>query len=316
MIQTLRASDVLRCILLNIPRGPNLACPKQGLTLGSPPRNSTLWKETLVNRNDRITLAWWDGLQLRGLVSARMRSGRRAWEIDRLFLAHGLNPDSAIGDGQHAVHSTVALELFERIGEVVGGLGAERLFLRLPSKSPIYVLAHRAGFYPYFEDILLEGSNSQPSSSGLTFRSDRRQLLPEDHHGLFQLYCAATPQSVRAAAGLTFDQWRDAQESLGRRTDWVAKDNGRVVGWLGFSELHGVTAVEALADPSDADMWEELVAWALTQEGVQRWLVRDYHEEVARQLTRHQFHEVACYSVMIKTVAVPVASHAMATVEA
>ena len=316
MIQPLRASDVLRCILLNIPRGPNLACPKQGLTHGSPPRNSTLWKETLVNQSDRITLAWWDGLQMRGLASARMRSGRRAWEIDRLYLAQGLNSVSANGDGQHPVHSTVALELFERIGQEVGGLGAERVFLRLPAKSPIYVLAHRAGFYPYFEDILLERSNSQPSRTPLTTTSNWRELLPEDHHGLFQLYCAATPQSVRTAAGLTFDQWRDAQESLGKRTDWVAKNNGRVAGWLGLSELGGVTAVEALADPNDANMWEALVAWALTQEGFQRWLVRDYHEEVAKQLLRSQFHEVACYSVMIKTVAVPVGSRGMATVEA
>ena len=86
--------------------------------------------------------------------------------------------------------------------------------------------------------------------------------------------------------------------------------------WLGFSELHGVTGVEALANPDEAGMWAGLVARALTQKGAQRWLVPDYHEEVVSQLLRRQYHEVARYSMMIKTVAVPVASQGMATVEA
>ena len=311
-----RVSDVLRCILLHTPKGPNLACPKECFTRSNPLRNSTLWKETLANRGDRVTLTWWDGLQLGGLASARIRRGRRAWEIDRLFLGQGPSLISANGDGQHMVPSTVALDSFERIGEAVGGLGGERLFLRLPSKSPVYLLARRAGFFPYFEETLWEGQASRSLSTMLTVPSDWRELLPEDYQGLFQLYCAATPQAVRAAAGLTFDQWRDAQESWGRRSDWVAKNNGRVVGWLGFSELHGVTGVEALANPDEAGMWEALVERALTQKGAQRWLVPDYHEEVVSQLLRRQYHEVARYNVMIKTVAVPVASQGMAAVEA
>ena len=311
-----RMSDVLRCILLNTPKGPNLACPKECFTRSNPLRNSTFWKETLANRGNRVTLTWWDGLQLGGLASARVRRGRRAWEIDRLFLAQEPSLSSANWDGQHLVPSTLALDRLERMGEAVGGLGAERLFLRLSSNSPIYLLAQRAGFFPYFEETLLEAPASRSLGPMLTVSSDWRELLPEDYQGLFQLYCAATPQAVRSAAGLTFDQWRDAQESWGRRRDWVAKNNGRVVGWLGFSEFHGVTGVEALANPDEVGMWEALVAGAQTQTGTQRWLVPDYHEEVASQLLRRQYHEVARYSVMIKTVAVPVASQGMATVEA
>ena len=316
MMSAFRMSDVLRCLLLNTPKGPNLACPKECFTRSNPLRNATLWKETLANRGDRVTLSWWDGLQLGGLVSARVRRGRRAWEIDRLFMTQDHSRSSANGDGQYLVPSTVALDMFERIGEAVGGLGGERLFLRLSTESPIYLLARRAGFFPYFEETLLEGSASGSLGTMLTVPSEWRELLPEDYQGLFQLYCAATPQAVRAAAGMTFDQWRDAQESWGRRRDWVAKNGGRVVGWLGFSEVHGVTGVEALASPDEAGMWEALVACALTQTGAQRWLVPDYHEEVASQLLRRQYHEVARYSMMIKTVAVPVASQGMATVEA
>jgi hypothetical protein len=316
MMSAFRVSDVLKCILLHAPKGPNLACPKETFTRSNPLRHSALWKETLANRGDRVTLNWWEGLQLGGLASAHIRRGRRAWEIDRFFLAQHPSLISANGDGQHLVPSTVALNLFEHLGEAVGGHGAERLFLRLPSESPISVLARRAGFFPYFEEMLLEGPAPRSLGTTPTVPSIWGELLPEDYHGLFQLYCAATPQAVRAAAGLTFDQWRDAQESWGRRSDWVAKNNGRVVGWLGFSELNGVTGVEALANPDEAGMWEAIVTRALTQQSAQRWLVPDYHEEVADQLLRRQYHEVARYTVMIKTVAVPVASQGMATVEA
>ena len=87
MMRTLRTKDVLRCILLNVPKGPNLACPYQSITGDKPASNPILWKETLAQRRERVTVASWDGSRLAGLASARIRSGHRAWEIDRLFLA-------------------------------------------------------------------------------------------------------------------------------------------------------------------------------------------------------------------------------------
>ena len=321
MMDTLRVSDVLRCILLNSPKGPNLACPSETLTHDSPLRNFTLWKETVANRGDRVTLAWWDGHQLEGLASARVRSGPRAWEIDRLFLAQGAGWAEANGNGPHPFPDTVALDLFERIGEAVGNHRPERLFLRLPANSSIYVQARRAGFFPYFEETLLEGPSSRPQDSismvsSSIVSSDWVEQLPEDSHGLFQLYCEATPQEVRAAAGMTFDQWRDAREPRGHRKGWVAKNNGRIVGWIGFSGLRGVSSVEALANPDDGEMWESLVKRAVAQQGIQKWLVPDYHQDLIGHLLRRQFRELGCYTVMIKKVAVPVASNSMATVEA
>ncbi len=316
MMQTFRLSDVLRCILLNAPKGPNLACPREALTGAKPLGNTTLWKETLAQRRDRVTVAQWDGLRLGALAAARVRGGHRAWEIDRLFLAGGPGWFSANGQGQRVVANVAALELFERAVEAAGELRAERLFLRVPSKSPIVVLARQAGFFPYFEETLLEGRAGPSQGNRPTAPFVWQELSPEDHYPLFQLYCAATPQPVRVGVGLTFEQWRDAQETRRRRRVWVAKTHGRVIGSLGISKRGLVTGVEALAQPNDPELWEALLERALEHEGVQRWLVPDYMEEAAGSLLRRGFRELARYNVMVKTVVVPVARPGMAAVEA
>ena len=319
-MQTLRPSDVLRCILLNVPKAPNLACPMQDLASDKSVSNSMLWKDTLAQRRERVTVVQWDGLHLAGLASAHMRSGNRAWEIDRLFLASDSDRSSSNLPELSPDVNTMALELIERIVQEVGAHRAERVFLRLPPKSRIFSLARRAGFFPYFEESLLEcRASALPSSlqgSVETPPADWQELLPEDNYSLFQLYCAATPQPVRAAVGLTFDQWRDAQESRGRRRNWVSKSNGRVIGWLGLSRCAQITVGEVLAHPGNPEFWQAIVEWALHQEGPQWWLVPDYQDVVAELLLSRQFREVERYSAMIKTVAAPVARSGLAAVEA
>jgi hypothetical protein len=77
-----------------------------------------------------------------------------------------------------------------------------------------------------------------------------------------------------------------------------------------------VTGVEVLAYPNNPDLWELLVERAVAQEGLQRWLVPDYQELVTSLLLRRKFHEMARYTMMIKTVAVPVVNRGMAAVGA
>ena len=330
MMRTLRRRDVLRCILFNVPKGPNLACPSQCLTGDKPASNPILWKETLAQRRERVTVASWDGSRLAGLASAHIRSGHRAWEIDRLFLA-GADGDLSISDepfstaplrrdeeSQHvnANPNKVALELLEQIARETGQLKAERIFLRLPAKSRIFLLARQAGFFPYYEETLLEsGGPVEPQQPAKT-PENWGELTPEDYYPLFQLYCAATPQPVRTAVGMTFYQWRDAQEPVGNRQTWISKCDGKVVSRLGLSSCGQVMTGEVLADPSNPELWAELVGWALNQGGTHRWLVPDYQEMVSTLLLRRQFRVVSSYSVMIKTVAALVAKPGMLTVEA
>ena len=317
MMQTFRLGEVLRCLLLNAPKEPNLACPRQGLTGTSRFSNSTLWKETLAQRRDRVTVARWGGLQLEGLASARVRSGHRAWEIDRLFLADGSKRWSTNGRGTHSVPDEAAQELIERVVQATGEFGAERFFLRVPYGSPVVSMVRQVGFFPCFEESLWEGAGGPPVGHSPNLPLECRELLPQDSFALFQLFCSATPHTIRAAVGVTFDQWHDAQENNWcRRRDWVTMANDRINGWLKISHDRGVAGIEVMAHPDNPELWEVLVERTVGQGGHQRWLVPDYQKEVPGLLLQRRFQEVARYSMMIKTVAVPVLSYGMAPVEA
>ena len=317
MMHPFRLGDVLRCLFVNAPKGPNLAWSRESVTDATRLRNSTLWKETLVRRRERVSVARWTGLHLEGLASARVRSGLRAWEIDRLYLADGSSRWPTNGRRQNLDPETVVQELIESITEATGPFRAERFFLRVPYENPVGSLARRAGFFPYFEESLWEGS-ANPSAGGSTAQPlNWQELLPQDRFGVFQLYCSATPQTVRTAAGMTFDQWHDAQERYScRRRDCVTKVDDRIVGWLGLSHCAKVTGIEVVAHTDNPELWEALVDRTVREGGLQRWLVPDYQKEVPGLLLRRQFHEVARYSMMIKTVAVPVLNPGMAPVEA
>lgn len=314
MMQNFRISEALRCVLLNTPRGPNLACPRNGPSGASLLKNAAFLKEALAQRRDKVTLARWEGSQFKGLVSAHARRGYRVWEVDRLYIS-GEPPKNGT-NGSWAV-DTASLGLLEQVIEAVGTRNAERIFLRLPSESPLVLLARRAGFFPYFEELLLQSRESRlgpgeaPAPAGLTER------LPQDDYPLFQLFSAATPQAVRAAMGLTFDQWRDAHEPHTRgRREWVVSRNGRITGWLGLSRGRRAKEAEVLVHPDSADLWRGLVEMTLAHGGRQRWFVPDYQAVTADLLLGHGFCETARFTMLVKTVAVPVMSLGMAPVEA
>ena len=89
-----------------------------------------------------------------GLVSARVRSGRRVWEVDRLYLADIRSPINQ--RPQYDPAEAAPLELLEHLIEAAGTRQAERVFLRLPSDSPVVSVAQRTGLFPYYEESLLE----------------------------------------------------------------------------------------------------------------------------------------------------------------
>jgi hypothetical protein len=265
----------------------------------------------------------WDGAELAGWASARVRSGHRAWELDQLF-AGGAEAVSQEDDGEmrrpEADAERTIHELLERIVQQAGESKAERVLLRVPLGSPVFSAARRAGFYPGYQEALLESRTSwEPGllpESAPAPGDAWRSLLPEDYYPLFQLYCAATPQPVRTAVALTFDQWRDAQESLDEGRSRVLTHNGKVVGWLGLSRCGRATAAGAMVHPEFPQLWPGLAEQALREQGPVRWLVPDYQEAALGSLVWRGFHDTARYVVMIKTVAVPVTRPAMAAVEA
>ena len=355
-LQSFRISDALRCTLLNVPRGSNLACPRESLSgVGLTRRSALLWQNAVLQPKNRVALARWEGIRLGGLVSARTRTGHRAWEIDGFYLPsadfgrpnNGNSHSDGIGRFDAALLPDAgSLELLEQLILVVGCRSAERVFLRLPSDSPALTLARRSGFMPCFTETLLEGyggpgfrttipapaisANEGPVIQGpvIQGQGELRPRLPQDDYALFQLFCAGTPVAVREALGLTFDQWRDAREPHfgkapgGRQQEWVAEcagqtgRAGRTVGWVGINPRRQAVEAEIMAHPDHPEVLSQLLDFALARPGLQRWLTPNYRENVADRLCRHGFRAVAQYTMLVKLVAVPALRYGMAPMEA
>jgi hypothetical protein len=317
MMQTFRISDALRCVLLNTPRGPNLACPWNDSPNRGTLQNLSLWKQVLTQQDNRITLTWWDGIRLGGLASARTRAGNRVWEIDHLYLPAGSFNSHYNVKGLNDIQSTAALEVLEHLVQLAGCRSAERVFLRLPANSPVICLAQRTGFFPCFEEILMEGVGIQSADASAYSSDSFRVRQPEDEYSLFQLFSATTPAPVREALGLTFDQWRDAQEPCTKgRQEWLQESNGKVVGWLGLLPGRNFVEGKLMVHPDHPDVLSQLVTLALSTPGTHRWLVPSYQKPVCDQLGYRGSQEKARYTMLIKMVAVPVMRPGMAPVEA
>ncbi len=320
-MQTLRISDALRCILLNAPRGPNLACPREALSGSACPRNAQLWKDTLAQNRQRISMVWWQGLSLGGLASARVRSGPRVWEIDRLYLAGA----AASSHDLHGQMDQGSLEwagewvsLLERLVQGAGERGAERVFLRLPRDHAGIPIARQAGFFPYFHETMWEGGQGASIPAGPEGKGAAPGArLAQDSFALFQLYSAATPLPVREALGLTLDQWQDSQDPQSRRRrEWTLSHGGRITGWLGLHTHRQEVQGEVLVHPDHPETLPALMALALTQAGRHRWLVPEYQPMVMSQLRQREFQPVAEYTMLATTVAAPVLRPGMAPMEA
>ena len=309
MITAFRIGDALRCMLVNAPGGANLAAPTESVVRCRPLRNSTLWRQSLARNSNRVTVGDWNGMGLSSLASARVRSGVRAWEVDRLHLQE---PDQA-------------LDLLEQVVRAAGARGAEKVFLRVPYDSPMVDTARRAGFFAYYEEIHLTGRDWADGTADVTGNVNGHQaglfgrFAPEDRtapdsHGLFQLYCAATPQQVREGIGLTFDQWRDSQEQpQPHRNETVLKLDGKIVGWQMREPFGGTTAGQVLGHPDHPDMMPHLVQMSYR---TQNWLVPSYQENATDLLARRGLHEAGRYTMLIKTVTVPVVNRELSYVEA
>ncbi|MFQ6031181.1 MAG: hypothetical protein ACE5Q6_27265 [Dehalococcoidia bacterium] len=316
--QAFRVSDALRCMLVNAPRGENLACPRQSFSGARTLQNALLWKDALSQPRDRVTLAAWQGIRTGGLVSARTRSGERAWEIDRLYLPENCS-DLPAGqlDTNHSP-DTAPIELLEQLVQALGWRAAERVFLRLTEGSPIIPAAQRSGFFPSFQETMLEGWGGGTTSKGSQSAVTIRERLPHDDYALFQLFSAAAPVAVRESLGLTFDQWRDSREPHCRKgTEWVLEtDDGRISAWLGIWPGRPGEEVELMLDPRHPELLSDLVELALARPGWQRWLVPDYQAMVIDRLRYRGFHEVGQYTMLNKRVTAPVLAHGMAPMEA
>lgn len=163
------------------------------------------------------------GATIRGLVSARRRAKRSAWEVDCL-----INADE---------DRSIAGSLLERMAADIGRQGAERVFLRVAADSSLVEIARSAGFFAYARETLYRADDPFPvDDPGLPLRPATKT----DAFGIYQLYNAVTPANVRAIEGLTFREWQAAREPWGGSpSDLVLEEGGIITGWLRLLRANG-----------------------------------------------------------------------------
>ncbi len=246
-----------------------------------------LFRETLQPRGLRHTLVSSRRGRIGTLVSARRRSGPKAWEVDHLFLAPGQEgalPDNLEGLSAEAVR-----------------LRTERVFLRLPAGSDLLDLARAAGFCPYRQETLYQFSGGdRPTSPQLV-----RPKTPEDEQALFHLYGAATPSSVRVAEGMTLEEWVHSKEPWSCR-ELVSPGENCLVGWLRVTRRGKIGQFQALVRPDQPDKLGVLVdhcLGALRDQPTIISLVADYEIALASALEARGGRKTAEFVSLVRPLA-------------
>lgn len=233
------------------------------------------------------------GATLRGLVSARKRSSKQAWEVDCLINA----TDDDNG---------VLMGLLDQITEAAGKSGAMRIFLRLPSGSESEVAASRSGFTPYAREQVFTRNDPDGAHSNAGVR--RREK--GDPYPAFQMYNRVVPAEVRQVEGMTFEEWIAAQESLGRTRQYVLQDGEHIRGLLRVAGDGDIGRFDIIGEPDALDGLIETALAKVANRQRAVTLVPEYHVELASRLEQRGFEPGDEFTVMARRTVRPVKSAA------
>ncbi len=211
------------------------------------------------------------------------------------------------------------MELLEGAAAHAAQCGAERLFLRVAEDSEADLVAQQAGFTPSFQEHLYIRSR-RSAGNGAVDGVSLREAGPQDEHGLFQLYNAATPAEVRATRALTLSQWQDSREdSAGRVTELVWLDGDRLFASARYSRSSIGVHLEIVALPSVGGRMDGFLAILLRRVNARRMLrclAPDYAPELGRALEAWGFQRSAGYRVWVRAIASPVLAPGLAPARA
>ncbi len=247
------------------------------------------WLSFATGRHTWISVK---GPTLRGLVSARKRGSKLAWEIDCLI-------DADEGD------DGVLMSLLDQVTEAAGKSGAHKIFVRLPAASMIEEATRRCAFGSYSREHVYTAETSeirptpQPSA-------ELRRRAKEDAFGLFQLYNAVVPEQIRRFEAMTFMEWTASQERLGRTTQYVLERDDTIVGWLRIS---GDGDIGRFAVVGQHDAIEPLIDAAIAKLANRErlyLLVPEYESGLGRALEDRGFEAREAYSVLSRRTVRPV----------
>jgi hypothetical protein len=260
-------------------------------TADSPSPLETAFEQWFSFATGRHTCVSVKGPTLRGLVSARKRGTKQAWEIDCLINA---------GDAD----SGVLLSLLDQMTEAAGKSGAMRVFLRLPAASESEVASSRGGFTPYVRErvyarTIAEGQTRQ-QPEGI------RRRAKADPYPIFQLYSTVVPAEVRRIEGMTFGEWSASQESIGRTTQYVIENGGRIDGWLRVAGDGDIGRFDLHATPAVLDTLIEAALAKVSNRERAVTIVPEYQVELASRLERLGFEPEEEYTVLSRRTVRPI----------
>jgi len=298
MIRHLHPTDSPGLLQFSQSSGQGETCTLVGALSGGPSGFPTVKYASIALSPRAWQSCWVEGHRGRidGVIKAGSRSGTQAWEVGELYLRNS--------------KSELALDLLEQIAVLAGGAGAHRIFVRIPTNSPLFEASRRAGYSVVQRETVFrsESASTSISSIGIPDRSlELRPRTTADDHALFSLHNATTPIEVRMKQGQTTQDWLDSSEQLGRKTsEWVLDTgNGNIgalvqrnstrsghmfnINWAteAGSNLPGLVAA-ALAESKDAP--------ATT-------IVPEYRPALSHLLISLGFTEHAQYEVMVKPLA-------------
>ena len=163
-------------------------------------------------------------------------------------------------------------------------------------------IARGAGFFTYARETLYRAADpARVEDPGLPFRPASKA----DAFGIYQLYNAVTPATVRAIEGATFREWQASRESWGGATaDFVLEEGGIITGWLRL--LRGSEGrFSMLAHPQrrDADAFLETALARLQGARSVLCLAPTQGDALPNQLSRLNFRPEEDYVAMAKRMA-------------
>ncbi|MHB1005169.1 MAG: hypothetical protein ACYC3S_05935 [Chloroflexota bacterium] len=256
------------------------------------------------------TWVYTEGRSILGMIAVKTRPGAGAWEIDRFL-------------GADCPDADVVLErLLEHLASIGGKEGIQKIFLRLPTSSPLVQVARRAGFFTYTSERAFRADGlALPAGLEPAPFHPRR---PFHHQPLFDHYLRSAPVRTRQAEALTLQEWRwlDAWQprrhwrfnlSRGRR-DFVWEEGGRVIGWMRIEARDRLLRATLEPRQGRGDEAERTLAFAasqLTLVGGLFSLARDYQVLWESALLAHGFTLIEEYALMVKQLAVRVGDHCL-----
>ena len=265
------------------------------------------WLSFATGRHTWISVK---GATLRGLVSARRRGSKAAWEIDCLI-------DAAEDD------QGVLLSLLDRLAADAGRAGAEKVFLRMPTGGDTAKTVGRAGFVAcQIERLLVREGNVEPHAPSAPEGASLRRWGRADAYPTFRLYNRWAPESVRRVEAATFREWNAARERVSppRQTrQWVVERSSQIAGWLRTGVDGDLGRFDLMADADAPELIEFLIDVACVRLASQERLLTLAPESAVglrERLAQRGFEEHASFVVLARRVARPVRMPQLATAQA